>query len=93
MTDPESPQINDLRASDNLKRIDDLEIFRKGFEGKSFDTKVCEAIKDSVPLQHEIKTLIWGVVREKIFWIIGTIAVLLFTSFLTALVGRLADKI
>lgn len=93
MPDTVPPQINDLRASDNLKRIDDLEIFRKGFEGKSFDAKVCEAIKDSVSLQNEIKALIWGVVREKIFWIIGTIAVLLFTSFLTALVGRLTEKI
>ncbi len=90
---PPQRQSDDLQANTNLQRIDDLETFRKGFEGKDFDCKVCGAVKDSVPLQTEIKSLIWGVIKEKLFWIIGTIAVLLFTSFLSSVVTKLADKI
>lgn len=84
---------DDLQADSNLQRIDDLETFRKSFEGKEFDSKVCSAIKDSVPLQAEVKALIWGVIKDKLFWVLGTIAVLLFTSFLTSIVTKLADKI
>lgn len=91
---PNSPrQSDDLQANTNLQRIDDLEIFRSGFEGKEFDNKVCGAIKDSVPLQTEIKGLIWGVIKEKLFWVIGTVTVLLFTSFLTSIVTNLSNKI
>lgn len=51
-------QTDDLQASTNLQRIDDLEIFRKSFEGKELDEKIRNAIHESVPLQGEISKLV-----------------------------------
>lgn len=86
-------QTDDLQTDSNLKRIDDLETFKKGFEGKELDAKVCNAIKDSVPLQTEIKSLIWGVIKDKMVWIVGLIVLFLATNFISSLVSKMAEKV
>ncbi len=83
---------DDLNADQNLSRIDDLETFRKGLEGKEFDDKVCKAIQDSVPLQSQIKSLIWGVIKDKMVWVVGVIILFLATNFLSSIVSKLAEK-
>lgn len=61
---------DDLQAGENLKRIDDLEDFRKQFEGKAFYEKIAEAIRESKLVECEIKNVAWLTVREKIIWIV-----------------------
>ena len=61
---------NDLRASDNVKRIDDLEVFRKEFDGKGFDSKVLQSIRESHLIREELAIIIWQTLKNKIIWII-----------------------
>lgn len=73
-----STQIDDLQAEGNLKRINDLEVFRKEFEGTEFYAKVANAIKESRLVEAEVKRVAWGMVREKIVWILlGGIGIVL----------------
>jgi len=67
---PRSPIGDDLRASDNLKRIDDLEIFRKEFEGRAFDEKVLKSIKESHLIREELKEITFQALKSKVVWII-----------------------
>lgn len=61
---------NDLNTDANLKRIGDLESFKKEFEGKEFDKKVLSSLQDSSTIQKEIRNMAWQTIREKIVWII-----------------------
>jgi len=65
-----TPKIDDLKADENLKRIDDLESFRKELEGKEFDKKVAISIEDSTLIQEKIKKLVWETLKNKITWVI-----------------------
>lgn len=60
---------DDLQSSNNLKRIDELETFKKEFE-KDFHTKIANAIKESRLVEAEIKCIAWATIREKIVWVI-----------------------
>ena len=40
-------ETDDLQSSGNLKRIDELEAFRKEFEGEKLYEKIADAIKKS----------------------------------------------
>jgi len=92
---PKNTQNNgdDLQAESNLKRIDDLEEFRKEFEGKKFDEKICNSVKDSVPVQTEIKKLVWGVIKDKMVWIVGVIVLFLAKDVIASFLVKIADKI
>lgn len=82
---------DDLQAEGNLKRIDDLEIFRKQFEGKEFYAKVAEAIKESRIVEGEIKRVAWATIREKIIWILlGGIGIMLTDLIVRAIPHLLA---
>lgn len=71
MASPRSQsQIDDLQTSTNLKRIDDLEGFRKEFEGKEFDKKVLQSVKESHLIREEISDIVWKTIKNKIVWII-----------------------
>lgn len=93
MPNPRSQPEDDLQASGNLKRIDDLEIFRKEFEGKEFDKKIITAIDESSTLQKKIKELIWDTFKDKIIWVILTVIVLLTYTFFSELIKRLAGTV
>lgn len=67
---PKPDITDDFQTSSNLKRIDDLEGFRKEFEGEGFYAKVTTAIQKSKDVEREIKKVAWQTVREKIVWII-----------------------
>lgn len=77
-------QLDDLQAGENLKRIDDLEVFRKGFEGKEFDNKVAQAIKDSKSIDIEIERVVWNVLKSKVHWFILSALLLVFFDALKA---------
>ena len=68
---------DDLNAGGNLQRIDDLETFREGLEGKALDEKICKAIEDSTHIQENIAKVVWKTIKEKIVWIILTLLGLL----------------
>lgn len=71
MASPRSQsQVDDLQTSTNLKRIDDLEGFRKEFEGKEFDKKVLQSVKESHLIREEISDIVWKTIKNKIVWII-----------------------
>ena len=80
---------DDLHADANLKRIDDLEVFRKAFEGKEFDKKIAESIRDSNLVCDEIKKVTWRMIREKIVWIILGGLALIFIDLLNRAIPRL----
>ena len=63
-------QPDDLQASANLKRIDELQSFKKDYEGKEFDKKVLLSIQESRDIEKEIKKISWLAMREKITWFI-----------------------
>ena len=84
-------QNDDLQTDANLKRIDDLEIFRKEFEGKEFDKKVLQSIKDSHPIRTELEGITWKTVKGKInyfFW--GAVGLILMDLLLRAIPNLLS---
>lgn len=83
---------DDLQASDNLKRIDDLESFKKELEGKEFDKKVLLSIQESHPIREELSRIVWQTVKNKITWVIlGYIGLILTDLFIRALPHILAS--
>ena len=83
---------DDLQTGSNLKRIDDLESFRKEFEGKAFYTKVAESIKESKLVEDEVKKVAWQTIREKIIWIIlGGLGVIFIDLILRAIPSILSS--
>lgn len=75
-------QLDDLQTTNNLKRIDDLEVFRKEFEGKEFDKKVLQSIQESHLLRAELEKIIWKTVKDKIIWIILGLFGIIITDLL-----------
>ena len=73
---------NDLNKDSFLGRVDKLEEFKVGFEGKEFDAKVLMSIKSSREIEQEIKCIAWKTIREKILWIIIGGAGLIFIDLL-----------
>lgn len=84
---------NDFNQEQYTQKVDALVAFKQEFEGKNFDDKICKAIHDSVPLQKEIKSLIGSAVKDKILWVIGAVALFLFSNFLSALIPKLVDRL
>lgn len=84
---------DDLQAEGNLKRIDDLETFRKEFEGKAFYAKIAEAIKESKLVENEIKRVSWIMIREKIIWIILGGVIVIFTDLLIRAIPHIISSI
>lgn len=84
---------DDLQVDKNLKRIDELESFRKEFEGKSFDGKVLQSINDSHHIRTELEKIIWQTVRNKITWIILGLIALIFTELLLRAIPSLFSRI
>lgn len=84
---------DDLNADANLQRIDALEEFRKGYEGKEFDKKIITSIEESSVLQKKIKELIWETFKDKIVWVVCTVLVLLAYTFFSELIKQLAEHV
>ena len=83
---PKPDTTDDLQTSSNLKRIDDLEGFRKEFDGEGFYAKVTTAIQKSKDVEGEIKKVAWQTAREKIVWILlGGVGIILTDLILRAI--------
>ncbi len=77
---------NDFDAEAYTKKVDDLEVFRKEFEGKAFDEKVIKSLQDSHPLREELGKIVWSTFRNKITWvIIGGISIVFIDLILRAI--------
>lgn len=85
----ENAQFSDLNADANLKRIDELESFKKQYEGKEFDKKVLLSIQESSTIQKEIKSHAWQTIREKIVWILLGALSLVLIDILKEVIPRL----
>ena len=83
------PEADDLHTSTNLKRIDDLEDFRKEYDGKAFDNKVLQSIKDSSHIKEEIKKVSWQTIREKIVWAVLGGAGIVLTDLLIRVIPHI----
>lgn len=82
---------SDFASEEYAKKVDTLEEFRRGFEGKEFDKKVLNAIQDSSKLRDEIRKLSWQTIREKIVWIIlGGVGIVLTDLVIRAIPSILA---
>jgi hypothetical protein len=77
---PPKTNTDDLDADKNLKRIDDLESFRKEFEGKAFDAKVLQSLKDSHPIRLELSSIVWDTIRGKVAVIFITLIGIIVTD-------------
>ncbi|MFA5127928.1 MAG: hypothetical protein WC457_02925 [Patescibacteria group bacterium] len=84
---------NDFNQEQYTQKVDALVVFKQEFEGKNFDNKICAAIKDSVPLQTEIKSLAWSSIKDKIIWVVAAIIVFISAQFVTCLIPKIADKL
>lgn len=93
MSPPKTPPTDDLRAGDNLKRIDDLETFRQGLEGKEFDKKVLLSIQESHSIREELKKVGWILLKEKILWIVIGASSFVILGLLKELLMKLITKI
>lgn len=82
---PNPRPTDDLHATGNLKRIDDLESFRKELEGKELDKKVVCSIQDSTAVQEEIKKIVWITIKDKLVWVLLTLLALIFWDVLREL--------
>lgn len=82
MSSPRTQPTDDLQISENLKRIDELEVFRKELEGKEFDKKVLQSINDSHQIRNELETIIWKTIKSKITWIILGLVGLIITDLI-----------
>lgn len=93
MPNPRSqPAEDDLQADKNLRRIDDLENFRKEFEGEKLYEKIADAVKKSKTVEQEIKKVAWSTIREKIIWIIlGGVGIILTDLIIRAIPHILAS--
>lgn len=90
------PRNDDLQASNNLKRIDDLESFKNEFTGKAFDKKVLDSIKESHTIREELSLVVWQTVRNKIVWIIlgalGLVLLDILIRLIPAIISKLINK-
>ena len=82
MPNPRGQISDDLKVDENLKRIDDLETFRKELEGKEFDKKVLQSILDSHSIREELAKIIWDTLKNKITWVILTFVGVILTDLL-----------
>lgn len=87
------PQTNDLQASDNLKRINDLEDFKKNYEGQAFDDKVLASLIKDRNIEKEIKKIAWQTIREKIVWIIIGGVGIIFTDLILRAIPHIIKSI
>jgi hypothetical protein len=82
---------DDLNIAGNVKRIDDLEAFRKEFEGEKLYEKIADAIKKSKTVEDEVKKVAWTTIREKIVWtILGGVGVIFIDLLLRVIPHILA---
>lgn len=73
---------DDLKAEQNIKRIDDLESFRNEFEGKNFDKKVLDSLRDYSEIRNEVKKLVWETIKDKsILIFIGALSIIFISIF------------
>lgn len=84
---------NDFDAASHIKRVDELEAFKKEYEGKAFEDKVLKSIQDSKPISKEISSIIWETIKSKIIWIIATCLVLIATNFIISAMDEIVAKI
>lgn len=84
---------SDLNTEQNLKRIDDLETFRKEFEGKEFDKKVLLSMEESSKIQEEVKKLAWCAVKDKIIWILIGGALVIITDLVIRAIPNILKSV
>ncbi len=87
------PQSDDLEVTSNVKRIDDLEAFRKELDGEKFYSRVIDAIQKSKDVDAEIRKVVWCTVKDKLVWIILTLLAIIFWDVLKELAVNLVSKI
>lgn len=87
------PPADDLNANANIKRVEDLEAFRKEFDGEKLYEKIADAIKKSKTVEDEIKKVAWTTIREKIVWIITGAIGLVLTDILSRVIPDLIKLI
>lgn len=73
---------NDLNTDANLKRIGDLESFKKEYEGKEFDKKVLLSIQDSHTIREEVRGIIAKTLKDKFNWVAYTLCGLVLTDLI-----------
>ncbi len=78
---------NDFNAQNAIQEV------QTANEGIKFDTKIQESIARSTPVQTEIKTVVWALMKEKIIWLVaGAFSFILF-ELIKELGFKLIDKI
>jgi len=77
---------DDFDADAFTKKVDDLETFRKEFEGEKLYEKIGNAIQKSKVVESEIKKIAWTTIREKIVLIIlGGVGIILADLIIRAI--------
>lgn len=66
---------------------------RQENEGVKFHEKVEDALKCSVQVRTEIKTIFWEFFKERIGWILGGAVILVAIELLRELISHMISKI
>jgi hypothetical protein len=93
MANQRPPASDDLKADENLRRIDDLETFRKELEGKEFDKKVLQSLLDSHSIREELAKIVWNTIKNKITWIILAFIGVILTDLLIRAIPNILSAI
>lgn len=78
---------NDFDAKNAIKEVADAN------DGIAFDNKLKASICRSADVQKEIKNLVWQAAKDKFFWFIGALVLLLASNFLIGIVQELGRRI
>jgi len=84
---------NDLNTDANLKRIGDLESFKKEYEGKEFDKKVLLSIQDSHTIREEVRKIITKTLKDKFNWVIYAFCGLILTDLIIRAIPHILNLI
>lgn len=85
--------IDDSETSGNLKRINDLEEFRREFEGEKFYGRVVDAFQKSKEVDAEVRKLVWCTIKDKLVWIVLTLLAVIFWDVLKEVAVQVISKL
>lgn len=86
------PNDEDFDISGVATRLDNIEQFKKEYDGKNFDKKVLDSINESVLIQDKIKGIAWLSIRQKIVWIILGGVSIIFLDLVLRVIPRFFES-
>jgi len=79
---------SDFNPKDFSEKLDNLDDFKKEYEGVNFHKKVQGAICESKLVEDEIKKIVWQVLKNRLAWVLlSGLGLILIDLLLRAIPG------